>query len=77
MSRSALVHYDARRRRLWIGGQRCHHAATGVLLAAGGVVALAALRATALSAVVAAGSALMLHDWHDRRVWFLRGWQDA
>ncbi|HET9074088.1 MAG TPA: hypothetical protein VFN48_05875 [Solirubrobacteraceae bacterium] len=28
-----LVEYDAQRRRLWIFGQRCHHGATGSLLA--------------------------------------------
>ena len=28
-----LVTYDAQRRRLWILGQRCHHGATGSLLA--------------------------------------------
>lgn len=27
------VTYDSRRRRLWILGQRCHHGATGALLA--------------------------------------------
>ena len=34
-SRSSLrlVEYDAQRRRLWILGQRCHHGATGSLLA--------------------------------------------
>ncbi len=28
------LHYDSHRRRLWILGQRCHHGATGALLAA-------------------------------------------
>ena len=27
------LHYDRRLRRLWIRGQRCHHGATGALLA--------------------------------------------
>jgi len=36
------VDYDAARRRLWIAGQRCHHGATGTLLATTGVVVLGA-----------------------------------
>jgi hypothetical protein len=28
------VYYDTVQRRLWISGQRCHHGATGALLAA-------------------------------------------
>jgi hypothetical protein len=31
-------HYDRTRRRLWIRGQRCHHGATGLLLAATGLL---------------------------------------
>ena len=70
------VYYDAAKRRLWIYGQRCHHGATGALMAAAGTAGLTALKAPALAAVVAAGSVLMLHDWHDRRIWFERGWGD-
>jgi hypothetical protein len=70
------VYYDAARRRLWIYGQRCHHGATGALLAAAGTAGLAALKAPRLAALVAAGSALMVHDWQDRSVWFQRGWQN-
>jgi hypothetical protein len=77
MDRLALIHYDGVRRRVWIRGQRCHHGATGALLAGAGVVGLVALRAPALSAFVAAGGLLMAHDWHDRAVWFARGWQAA
>ena len=69
------LHYDAIQRRLWIRGQRCHHGATGVLMAGAGMVALLALRAPALGGIVAAGGALMVHDWHDRGLWFARGWQ--
>ena len=70
-------HYDAVRRRLWICGQRCHHGATGALLTA---VASAGLLAGAFAsrraiALLATGSALMVHDWHDRPLWFERGWQ--
>jgi hypothetical protein len=32
------LHFDAAKRRLWIRGQRCHHGATGALLAGVGVV---------------------------------------
>ena len=38
MSRSTFIHYDTARRRLWIGGQRCHHGATGALLTVLGAV---------------------------------------
>ena len=68
------VHYDAVKRRLWICGQRCHHGATGAVLAAAGAVGLAALRTAPAAALVAAGSVLMVHDWHDRSIWFQRGW---
>jgi len=67
------IHYDALQRRLWIRGQRCHHGATGALLAGAGVLGLMTLRARALTGLVAAGGALMAHDWHDRGVWFSRG----
>jgi hypothetical protein len=75
---SALIHYDAVRRRLWIAGQRCHHGATGALLASVAATGLIAsqLRARGLLALVATGSVLMAHDWHDRRIWFARGWGD-
>jgi hypothetical protein len=69
------LHYDAIQRRLWIRGQRCHHGATGALLAGAGAVGLLALRVPALSAMIAAGGAMMAHDWHDRSLWFARGWQ--
>jgi len=58
------LHYDRHLKRLWIRGQRCHHGATGALLATVGAVA------------VATGSVLMAHDWKDRTVWFARGWQE-
>jgi hypothetical protein len=69
------LHYDAIQRRLWIRGQRCHHGATGVLLAGAGVLGLLTLRTPVLTGLVAAGGVLMAHDWHDRTVWFSRGWQ--
>jgi hypothetical protein len=36
-----VIGYDPVRRRLWVGGQRVHHGATGVLLAAVGAVLVA------------------------------------
>jgi len=68
-----LIHYDALQRRLWIRGQRCHHGATGALLAGAGVLGLMTLRARVLTGLVAAGAAMMAHDWRDRAVWFARG----
>jgi hypothetical protein len=69
------LYYDAAKRRLWIYGQRCHHGATGALLAATGAVVLASVKAPASVAMLAAGSVLMVHDWKDRSIWFERGWQ--
>jgi len=66
-------HYDAIQRRLWIRGQRCHHGATGVVLATAGMFGLVVLRVPALTGMVAAGGVLMAHDWRDRAVWFARG----
>lgn len=67
-----LVDYDPALRRIWIGGQRLHHGATGAAFAAAG---LAAHRLTRRGGVEVAllGTALMAHDWHDRSVWFRRG----
>jgi hypothetical protein len=36
-----LIRYDARRRRLWVCGQRLHHGLTGVLLAGAGMALMA------------------------------------
>jgi hypothetical protein len=78
-----LVEYDALRRRLWIFGQRCHHGATGSVVAAAAFVALLsdpaavakpAAGARSVLALAAAGGALMMaHDWKDRAIWFERG----
>ena len=69
------LEYDAPRRRLWILGQRCHHGATGTLLAAGALLASSRgsvnLRAGMLAA--ATGTLLMAHDWKDRSIWFELG----
>jgi hypothetical protein len=70
-----LVEYDAIRGRLWILGQRCHHGATGSVVAATACVALAVDRSvrSPLIALMATGSVLMAHDWSDRQFWFERG----
>jgi hypothetical protein len=70
-----VVEYDALRRRLWILGQRCHHGATGSIVAA---IACAGLlvrpaRTSSLMAL-ATGGALMAHDWKDHTIWFERGY---
>jgi hypothetical protein len=71
------LHYDARRHRLWIAGQRCHHGATGALLTGAAAAALLATRdhVPGLVALIAAGGLLMAHDWHDRALWFRLGHQ--
>lgn len=73
-----ILHYDSARRRLWIAGQRCHHGATGAVLTGVAAATLVAShrQALRLAALLAAGSALMAHDWHDRAVWFQPGHQD-
>jgi hypothetical protein len=38
---SRVVGYDPARRRVWLAGQRMHHGATGILLAAAGVLLVA------------------------------------
>ncbi len=70
-----LIEYDALRRRLWIAGQRCHHGATGSLVAAIGCVGMLAERSLAppMLALTLTGSALMAHDWKDHSIWFERG----
>ena len=56
------LHYDAIQRRLWIRGQRCHHGATGAVLAGAGAFGLVALRAPALAAIIATGGLLTLRS---------------
>ena len=75
-----LFEYDSIRRRLWILGQRCHHGATGSLLAGLATVGLIAAEpagrqsaSRSMLALAATGGALMLHDWKDHSIWFERG----
>jgi uncharacterized membrane protein len=63
------VEYDALSRRLWILGQRCHHGATGSVVAAVGLIAGG--RSKLVLALT--GGALMAHDWKDHSIWFERG----
>lgn len=75
------LQYDPLHRRVWIFGQRCHHGATGTFVAAIACARLVAAlpistrwlkRAPSLLAL-AAGGALMVHDWKDHEFWFERG----
>jgi hypothetical protein len=70
-----LVDYDPALRRVWIGGQRLHHGATGAAFAAAGIAGLLAQRLPIRDCVPVAllGATLMAHDWKDRAVWFRRG----
>lgn len=77
--RHPVLLYDRELRRVWIAGQRCHHGATGAVLTGVAALGLVASRlgAAPFLALAATGSVLMVHDWHDRAVWFARGRQDA
>ena len=76
-----LVEYDALRRRVWILGQRCHHGATGSLIAAAACLTLITdpvpvpkpVVAPSSALALAAGALMMVHDWKDRSIWFERG----
>ena len=77
-----LLEYDGRHHRLWIRGQRCHHGATGTIvaltaclgvLAGHSPVAKADSTPRSLAVLALAGGALMAHDWKDRSIWFARG----
>jgi len=74
-SPARVVEYDAIRRRVWILGQRCHHGATGTVVAAIACLGMAVERhgRPPLLALAATGSVLMAHDWRDRSLWFERG----
>jgi hypothetical protein len=70
-----LIGFDLEHYRVWIGGQRLHHGATGVALATATLARLLVSRRSArqgLPWVLAAG-AMVAHDWKDRAVWFRRG----
>jgi hypothetical protein len=71
-----LVGYDPQLRRLWVGGQRLHHGATGVALAGLAVANLVTRRNPRGLAYLLAGSAMVAHDWKDRAIWFQRGPQN-
>jgi len=71
------IEYDAVRRRLWLFGQRCHHGATGAVIAGVALTGLfsARFRQRRLGALAATGGLLMVHDWKDRAQWFAPGRQ--
>ncbi len=85
--RQPAVHYDFARHRLWILGQRCHHGAVGVILAASAWAWMAtdptiagppgqtrqAHSASPAIMLAGAAGALMAHDWKDHALWFERG----
>jgi hypothetical protein len=78
-SRKRLVEYDAPRCRVWIFGHRCHHGATGTVLAALACLGLIVEQPTVKPLVkprsllaLATGGVLMAHDWKDHAVWFRR-----
>lgn len=52
--------------RVWICGQRTHHGAVGVLMAAG------CLATSRRLPVLIAAAALVGHDLHDWQIWFAR-----
>ena len=69
-----FVEYDALRRRVWILGQRCHHGATGTVVAALACAGLLIRPARPSSMMaLATGGVLMAHDWKDHTFWFERG----
>jgi hypothetical protein len=78
-----LVEYDVLRGRLWILGQRCHHGATGSIIATAAILVLVTAPArigkpyvrprSALALTAAGGAVMMAHDWKDRSIWFERG----
>ena len=78
-----LVEYDALSHRLWILGQRCHHGATGSVVAGAAFMAMLsdpdtvarpiAWPASMLGLALAGGALMMAHDWKDRSIWFERG----
>jgi hypothetical protein len=76
-SRKRLLEYDALHRRLWIGGQRMHHGAGGLLVATiacwGLLTGHRRRSVDELLAWALAGGALMVHDWKDRSQWFALG----
>jgi hypothetical protein len=70
-----ILGLDPERRRLWIGGQRLHHGATGIAVAGAGLARLLVRRSRVNRALAwtVAGGVLIAHDWKDRGVWFRRG----
>jgi hypothetical protein len=72
--RRRLVEYDSISRRLWILGQRCHHGATGTVVAGAAIAIARRYRRRSMVALLLTGGALMAHDWKDRSLWFQPGY---
>lgn len=63
------IHAHANGPRLYVGGQRVHHGATGCVLVAFG---------RRHRALLVAALALIAHDAHDWRAWFAReSWRES
>ncbi|MGI8633417.1 MAG: hypothetical protein ACR2NA_12850 [Solirubrobacterales bacterium] len=79
-SGNTLLGLDLHRRRVWIAGQRIHHGMAGALLAGSGLLQLRRLarmdRHRSPLELMVLGTVLMVHDWHDRQLWFRPGPQD-
>lgn len=72
-----ILGVDPQRVRLWVGGQRLHHGATGICVAGAAAARLLSRRRSARPlAWIVAGGALVAHDWKDRNVWFAPGTQE-
>ena len=72
-----LVGYDPALHRLWVGGQRLHHGATGIAVLGATLAGIVAGRTRPGRGVAwtLAGTAMVAHDWKDRAVWFKPGSQ--
>lgn len=70
-----IVGYDPELRRVWIGGQRLHHGATGIVFVGAGLARILIRRSAPARGLAwtLAGGAMIAHDWKDRSVWFRRG----
>jgi hypothetical protein len=75
LSTIGAIEYDAPMRRLWIGGQRCHHGASGMLLTCAALTAasIGRLKLKSTAALASGGALLMAHDWKDHSLWFEPG----
>ena len=71
---SARLHHEGRPLSADVAAAGAEMALAGAGLAAKGRAAARLSRS--VIALAATGSVLMAHDWHDRSIWFQRGWQN-